>query len=170
MSSDRRDTNLARAMRALADTEAAAETPPRVEAAVMAHFARRSRAKAGRARAGRFIRGAATTAAGITLVGALMWSRGANESAVVPTPSMPAPDAAAENITRFTTVAVVGEPLQAGEPLRVVRMRVARAVLGELGISSASRADGKDADSVDIDVLVGEDGVARGVRVPIREL
>ena len=168
MSADGRDVNLARAMRALADMEASAETPPRVEAAVMAHWARRSRAKAGRARAGRFIRGAATTAAGITLVGALMWSRGANESAVVPTPP-PTPDAAEENLTRFTTVAVVGEPLQAGEPLRVVRMRVARAVLGELGISSASRADGND-DSVDIDVLVGEDGVARGVRVPIREL
>jgi hypothetical protein len=163
------DTILARALKDLADIEAATEAPSRIEAAVMAHWDRRSRAKADRARAVRFIRGAATTAAGITLVGALMWPRGANESAAVATPPMPAPDATAENLTRYTTVAVVGGPLMADEPIRVVRMRVERSALGELGISSASRADGNN-DSVDIDVLVGEDGVARGVRVPIREL
>jgi hypothetical protein len=159
MSTERRDAILARSVQALAEIEAASETPSRVEAAVMAQWdaSRRSRAKADRSRTSRFARAAATTAAGITLVGAMAWQRGASE------PTSPTP--ATENPVGYTTVAVVGEPLQAGEPIRVVRMRVARSVLGELGISSASRAD-----SVDIDVLVGEDGVARGVRVPISDL
>jgi hypothetical protein len=169
MSTERRDAILARAVQALAEIEAASETPSRVEKAVMAQWdasrrsrakadlSRRSSAKADRSRTSRFVRGAATTAAGITLVGALAWQRGTSE------PTSPAP--ATENPVGYTTVAVVGGPLQAGEPIRVVRMRVARSVLGDLGISSASRAD-----SVDIDVLVGEDGVARGVRVPISEL
>ena len=177
MSTERRDAILARAVQALAEIEAASETPSSVETAVMAQWdaAHAPRAKADLSRTSRFVRGAATTAAGITLVGALAWQRGESEPAAVLDTS-PAPlvsgssrttpaDAAQPAGTGYTTVAVVGEPLQAGEPIRVVRMRVARSVLGELGISSASRAD-----SVDIDVLVGEDGVARGVRVPINEL
>ena len=157
-------------VQALAEVEAAAETPSRVESAVMAHWDA-AHAPRTRSRTSRFVRGAATTAAGITLVGALAWQHGASEPAVVHNTSPdPAPGAATENPAAYTTVAVVGEPLQAGEPIRVVRMRVARAVLGELGISSASRADSAEANSVDIDVLVGEDGVARGVRVPISEL
>ena len=70
----------------------------------------------------------------------------------------------------YTTVAVVGGPLMADEPIRVVRMRVARSVLGELGIPSPAQRGAAPAATVDIDVLVGEDGVARGVRVPISEL
>jgi hypothetical protein len=58
----------------------------------------------------------------------------------------------------------------AGEPIRVVRMRVARSVLGELGIPSPATQGTAYVETVDIDVLVGEDGVARGVRVPISEL
>ena len=58
----------------------------------------------------------------------------------------------------------------AGEPIRVVRMRVARSVLGELGIPSPAQQGAPHLETVDIDVLVGEDGVARGVRVPISEL
>jgi hypothetical protein len=168
MSKERGDAILARAVQALAEIEAASETPSRVEAAVLAHWdaSRRGRAKADRSRTSRFVRGAATTAAGITLVGALAWQHGASEpeGSHGASPAS-APGVATESAAGYTTVAVVGEPLQAGEPIRVVRMRVARSVLGELGISSASRAD-----SVDIDVLVGEDGVARGVRVPISEL
>jgi hypothetical protein len=49
-------------------------------------------------------------------------------------------------------------------------MRVARSVLGELGIPSPAQRGAAPAATVDIDVLVGEDGVARGVRVPISEL
>ena len=168
MSSERQDTALARAVQALAEVEAAAETPSRVESAVMAHWdaARRSRAKADRSRTSRFVRGAATTAAGITLRRRAGVAARRERTGSVPRHiTSSSARRATENAVEYTTVAVVGGPLQAGEPIRVVRMRVARSVLGELGISSASRAD-----SVDIDVLVGEDGVARGVRVPISEL
>ena len=58
----------------------------------------------------------------------------------------------------------------AGEPIRVVRMRVARSVLGDLGVPSSAPRGPSRGETVDIDVLVGEDGVARGVRVPISEL
>src|SRR4030095_4546030 len=78
------------------------------------------------------------------------------------------PDTTTES--QYTTVAVVGGPLMADEPIRLVRMRVARSVLGELGIPSPAQRGAAPAATVDIDVLVGEDGVARGVRVPINEL
>jgi hypothetical protein len=164
--SERDDTHLARTLQALAEAEAAVETPSRVEAAVMARWdaSRRRLAQADRSRASRFVRGAAT-AAGITLIGALAWQRVAQEPSAVQT-AAPAPPPAVVNQnsagSRYQTVAVVGGPLMSGEPVRVVRMRVARSVLSELGIPSSAQAD-----TVDIDVLVGEDGVARGVRVPM---
>lgn len=173
MSSERRDARLARVVQDLAEIEAAIETPSRVETAVMARWdaSRRSGAKVNRSRTSRFVRGAATTAAGVTLVAGLVWQQGAYESTAVPsTAPVPAGVSQDDAAARYQTVAVVGGPLQANEPIRVVRMRVARSVLSELGISSAARADGVEANTVDIDVLVGEDGVARGVRVPISEL
>ena len=141
MSSERRHATLARAVQALAEIEAAIETPSRVQTAVMAHWdASRHRAKGDRA--SRFVRGAATTAAGVTLVAGLAWQQGAYESTAVRTSPAPQPGLANQDAAaRYQTVAVVGGPLHAGEPIRVVRMRVARSVLGELGISSASRAD-----------------------------
>lgn len=167
-----RAPHLARTMKALAELEATVETPPHVEAAVMARWdlsrrseaeadaSRRSEATVDRSRASRVVRGTMTAAAGLTLVGALVWERGANQS---PADVVSGVNRTAE--TQHTTVAVIGGPLMADEPIRVVRMRVARSVLGELGIPSAAQAE-----TVDIDVLVGEDGVARGVRVPISEL
>ena len=147
------------------EIEATIETPSRVEAAVMARWdasrrsgskadlSRRSGAKADRSRTSRVVRGTMTAAAGVTLVGALVWQRSTNETVGVP---------AGRN---YTTVAVVGGPLMAEEPIRVVRMRVARSALSDLGVSSTGQAE-----TVDTAVLVGEDGVARGVRVPISEL
>ena len=153
------DTHLARTMKALAEIEAAVETPSRVEAAVMAHWeSRRSGAKADRSRTRRVVRGTMTAAAGVTLVGALVWQRGVNDTASAPAGGS------------YTTVAVVGGPLMADEPIRVVRMRVERSALGELGIPSPGQQGAALMETVDIEVLVGEDGVARGVRVPISEL
>jgi hypothetical protein len=167
MNHDERDTHLARTMKAMAEIEAAVETPSRVETAVMAnwdaaHAAHAAHARRDRSRTKRFVR-ATATAAGVALVGALAWQRGANHTADVPAGDT------------FTTVAVVGGPLLAGEPIRVVRMRVERSVLGDLGLPSsrprdAARVEAAQIDTVDIDVLVGEDGVARAVRVPISEL
>jgi hypothetical protein len=62
------------------------------------------------------------------------------------------------------TLVMVGEPLTEGEPVRVVRMRVAGSTLSALGIRSFAQPQ---PDSVDLEVLVGEDGVARALRVSL---
>jgi hypothetical protein len=62
------------------------------------------------------------------------------------------------------TLVMVGEPLREGEPVRVVRMRVAGSTLSALGIRSLAQPQ---PDSVDLEVLVGEDGVARALRVSL---
>jgi hypothetical protein len=151
----------------LAEIEAASEASPRVENAVLARWdevhSPRGRA---RSRVRRVVRAATTAAAGISLVTALVWQRGANAPGAVPAQ----PDARRADQREYTTVAVVGGPLLTDEPIRVVRMRVARSVLGELGIPSTPARGAAPVETVDIDVLVGEDGVARGVRVPINEL
>ena len=161
---------LARALKPLAEIEAAVETPPRVEAAVMARWDAAHRPRARSRRPVGFVRGAATTAAGVTLIAALAWQRGVNlvpTRAAVPnsrlTPPTAEPPVATDPAAlrgELATVAFVGEPVQANEPVRIVRMRVARSALTELGISSPAQAE-----TIDIDVLVGEDGVARGVRM-----
>jgi hypothetical protein len=162
--SELNDAYLARTMKALAEIEAAVETPPHVEAAVMARWDL-SHAPQTRLRASRVVRGTMTAAAGISLVGALVWQQGAND-----TPADVVPGLSRTAETQHTTVAVVGGPLTADEPIRVVHMRVERSALGELGIPSAAPQGAAPVETVDIEVLVGEDGVARGVRVPISEL
>jgi hypothetical protein len=158
--SQRDDTHLTRTLHDLAEIEAGIEAPSRVETAVMAQWdaSRRNGAKTDRSRTSRVVRGTIAAAAGIALVGALVWQRGTNETVGVPAGR------------GYTTVAVVGGPLMADEPIRVVRMRVGRSVLGELGIPSPAQQGAARMETVDIEVLVGEDGVARGVRVPISEL
>ena len=61
-----------------------------------------------------------------------------------------------------TTVVLVGTPVMAGERIRVVRMRVARQTLMAMGLRPIAQDDSA---SVDVEMLVGEDGVARGLRV-----
>lgn len=171
--SERSQERLARSLQMLAEIESASKTPSRVEAAVMARWdARQTKRSPSRAR--RVMRVATTLAAGVTLFGTLAWERGTDvrlPPSLVPSFGAPGkPDTKRTPDTTYTTVAVVGGPLMADEPIRVVRMRVARSVLGELGIPSPARRGTTPADTVDIDLLVGEDGVARGVRVPISEL
>lgn len=60
------------------------------------------------------------------------------------------------------SVVFVLDPSGAEETVRVVRIRVARSALESLGIDTVAAQGG---DSVDVDVLVGDDGVARGVRL-----
>jgi hypothetical protein len=180
---ERSQERLARSLQMLADIESGSTTPSRVETTVMARWDARQ-TKRGPSRARRAMRVATTMAAGITIIGALAWERytavrlppslvpsfgGPGKPDATPTPITPStvrlkPD------TTYTTVAVVGGPLMNDEPIRVVRMRVARSVLGELGIPSPSQRGKAQPETVDIEVLVGEDGVARGVRVPISEL
>ena len=63
---------------------------------------------------------------------------------------------------RTQTVVLVGSPIVPGEPIRVVRMRVARAALLQMGLRPVAAGD---ADRIEVDMLVGEDGVARGLRL-----
>jgi hypothetical protein len=171
--SERGQARLEQSLRMLSEIEAASETPSRVEAALMARWeAEHDPRRRGRQRTRRVVRAATAMAAGVTIFGALAWQ---HSSTVRLTPETTAGGGIGSSSSRtsgdqYTTVAVVGGPLMAGEPIRVVRMRVARSVLGELGIPSPAQRGAAPAATVDIDVLVGEDGVARGVRVPISEL
>ena len=67
-----------------------------------------------------------------------------------------APSFAAET---SPTVILVGEPVLDGEQIRRVRMRVPASALHALGVTSTAARD----DDVDVDVIVGEDGVARAL-------
>ncbi len=166
--SERGHDRLTRSLQMLAEIETASETSSRVETAVMARWdAEHDPRWQARTRTRRAARAATAVAAGVTLIGALVWQRGASEreAGLKPDTTDTTPGSRA-----YTTVAVVGGPLMANEPVRVVRMRVARSVLGELGVPSPAQRGAAPAETVDIDVLVGEDGVARGVRVPISEL
>jgi hypothetical protein len=166
--SERSQERLAQSLQMLAEIEAGNETPSRVEIVVMARWDAMQKRRVP-SRTKRVVRVATAMAAGITIFGALAW----HNLTVRLKPDITAtvrlqPDTTTES--QYTTVAVVGGPLLADEPIRVVRMRVARSVLGELGIPSPAQRGAAPAATVDIDVLVGEDGVARGVRVPISEL
>jgi hypothetical protein len=66
-----------------------------------------------------------------------------------------------EAVAESRTLLLVGEPILQGEPVRVVRMRVPASTLTELGVRSATG----NAAQVDVDVIVGEDGIARAIRV-----
>jgi hypothetical protein len=166
--SERSQERLARSLQMLAEIEAGSETPSRVESVVMARWdAVQKRRVPSRTR--RVVRVATAMAAGITIFGALAWHNLTVRLKPDTTSTVRLkPDTTTKS--QYTTVAVVGGPLMADEPIRVVRMRVARSVLGELGIPSPAQRGAAPAATVDIDVLVGEDGVARGVRVPINEL
>jgi len=166
--SERGHEHLTRSLQMLAEIESATEASSRVEAAVMARWdAEHDPLRRARTRTRRMVRVATTVAAGITLVSAVVWQR--NATVRLKPDTTYTDEGRLKPDTTYTTVAVVGGPLLAGEAIRVVRMRVARSVLGELGIPSTAPR-GAQAETVDIDVLVGEDGVARGVRVPISEL
>jgi hypothetical protein len=166
--SERSQERLARSLQMLAEIESGSKTPSRIETAVMERWdAIQKRRVPSRTR--RVVRVATAIAAGITIFGALAWHNVTVRLKPDTTPTVRLkPDMTTES--QYTTVAVVGGPLMADEPIRVVRMRVARSVLGELGIPSPAQRGAAPAATVDIDVLVGEDGVARGVRVPISEL
>jgi anti-sigma-K factor RskA len=87
-------------------------------------------------------------AAGITLL-----NREAPQPVLVSTPS-------GEDVE---SVVLTVEPPGVEETVRIVRMRVAPSALKGIGIESDRIPPGEAL--VDVDVLVGEDGVARGVRL-----
>jgi len=180
------NTGLTRTLRALAEDEARIESPPRVEAALMTRWdkyndERRRQKRADRTRT--FVRSAATMAAGVVLFGAVMLEHELTPVRVdLPLrPTMPSDTAdlvlpstvldSAPPVQRAidsrpreprSTVVLVGGPMASGELVQVVRMRVDRSALNALGITQNGSGE-----TVEVDVLVGEDGVARGLRLPL---
>jgi hypothetical protein len=179
----RDDETLARRLRALAQLEADFKSPPHVEAAVMAAWDA-AHAPRNRSRTRGFVRGAAAVAAGAGLVGALALERLWDSVDLPALPAGPVEQSVAVAISRVNlaarsvesddaaravrveqaTLVMVGEPLTEGEAVRVVRMRVAGSTLSALGIQSLAQPQ---PDSIDLEVLVGEDGVARALRVSL---
>jgi hypothetical protein len=156
-------------LRALRDAEADTGTPARVRAAVMAawdnaHSSRHGSPglvtadpvpssvfwRRGRPAGARVLRPVAALAAGVMLTAALAQLGTRLQSAL---PALPVQDAALH---------LIGEPILDGEPLRVVRLRLPIAALAALGVRSIG---GDSLDAVDVDVIVGEDGVARAIQV-----
>jgi hypothetical protein len=80
--------------------------------------------------------------------------------ALAPEASVPSRRPGAAASAGASAVVFVGELVGAGERIQVVRMRVPRSTLVSLGISVAEGPE-----SVFVDLLVGEDGVARALQV-----
>ena len=144
------DQNLASLLDALRDAESGTTAPAHVEAALMhAWDASHTPAANGRLTASVWfgsLAAAAVLAVGLTTVG------GRLRSAAIVAPSSLAAETS-------PTVVLVGEPLLDGEQIRIVRMRMPATALHALGIRSTAAS----LDDVDVDVVVGEDGVARAL-------
>ena len=145
------DQSLPALFDALRRAEAHDAAPPGVEAAVMREW------DASHATAVNNVRVSAASwvaslAAAAVLVISLTVVGGRLRSSAIVTPS-PAAEIA-------PTVILVGEPVRDGEQIRLVRMRMPAAALHTLGITSPGALA-----EVDVDVIVGEDGVARAVRL-----
>jgi hypothetical protein len=177
------DTSLAESLHALVEDEARVAPGPQLEARVMAAWDR------AHVRPRRVPLALLASAAALTLatIAAAQWAlRGApaalpappvraavaEGALALPMAAVPAADAerGADSQTSRSprrqpepapvTFVVVGEPLAAGEAVQVVRMRVNADRLAAFGLQPVPRAD-----SVDVELLVGEDGIARGLRL-----
>ena len=147
-----RDTTVSSLLGALRAAEAEVEAPPHVEAAVLAAWdAEHLRpVVSGFSRTSHVWQRAGAIAAAATLASTLTLLGGKLRTAVSVVPS------------GATTMVLVGEPILAGEPVRVVRMRVPISSLSALGVRSMT---GDLVEAVDVDIIVGDDGVARAIRV-----
>jgi hypothetical protein len=144
------DDHLAALLAALRDRESGHASPEHVEAALMrawdaAHASRTAPARLSAASQFASLAAGVVIAAGLTLLG------GHLRSATAVRPSL------ATDMS--PTVILVGEPILDGEHVRLVRMRLPAATLHALGVRTTALATG----DVDVDVVVGEDGVARGL-------
>ena len=145
--------HLAALLAALRDEESGDMAPPRVEAALMrawdaSHARHRPPARLSRVSQFASLAAGAVAAAGLTLLGEHLRSTTAIR-----------PSVAAET---SPAVILIGEPILDGEPVRLVRMRIPAATLHALGVRSTAPSS----DDVDVDVVIGEDGVARGLSFP----
>ena len=145
------DDHLATLLGALRDAESSDAAPAHVETALMrawdASHAAHPPARLSAVSQFASLAAGAVIATGLTLLGGHLRFA----TAVRPSP-------AAET---SPTVILVGEPILDGEHVRLVRMRIPAAALYALGVRSTAVSTGDV--NVDIDVIVGEDGVARGL-------
>jgi hypothetical protein len=146
------DYGLADALQELRRAESRMETPPRVAAAVLAGWDN-EHARRTTSRPRSLWRDAAAVAAAITIAIGL---------AQLGQQLQRATQRAPERSEDSRTLLLVGEPILQGEPVRMVRMRVPAATLTGLGVRPVTGTPGEH---VDVDVIVGEDGVARAIRV-----
>lgn len=142
---------LADALEELRREAAGMETPSHVEAAVLAAWDKAHADTANRRR--RLWHDVAAVAAAVTIAISLAQLGRQLEQMTQPEPQQ------AEN---SRTLLLVGEPILQGEPVRMVRMRVPASTLTELGVRPVT---GMPGEQIDVDVIVGEDGVARAIRV-----
>lgn len=143
------DHNLASLLGALRDAESGTAAPAHVEAALMKAWDASHPPAAARVTVSAWVgslAAAAVFAVALTTVGGRLRSA----AIVAPSPLV------AET---SPSVVLVGEPLLDGEQIRIVRMRMPASALHALGIRSTAAP----LDDVDVDVVVGEDGVARAV-------
>ena len=139
-------------IQALRDAEARVSAPPHLERAVLAAWDAAHRPARHRS-SWSLWRGLSAAAAAAILVVSLTVLGGRLRAGLGS--AGPQDDPAA-------TLMLVGAPILAGEPVRVVRMRVPASTLTTLGVRSLA---GEFADAIDVDVIVGEDGVARAIRL-----
>jgi len=142
------DSGLGQVLADLRRAEENIEAPSHVEAVLMAEW---DKAHASMSRRTPWHE-AAAIAAGITIAVGL-WQLGNQLHQATRQPS---------SHEDSRTLLVVGEPILQGEPVRMVRMRVPASTLAGLGVRTVAVEPGAQ---VDVDVIVGEDGVARAIRV-----
>lgn len=143
--------SLADAFEELRREEAAIETPAHVEAAVLAAW---DEAHAESARRPRSLwRNVVAVAAAVTIAVGLAQLGRQLQRLTQP---------ATKQAQNSGTLLLVGEPILQGEPVRMVRMRVPASTLSGLGVRPVTGSPGEH---IDVDVIVGEDGVARAIRV-----
>jgi hypothetical protein len=131
------------ALRELAETDSLKQTPPRVEQSLRAAFkAHSGRGRRGARQAGWWL---AAAAAALAVWGAI---RGA------------APDTPATADDAAFLPLVEGEPFAELDAVQVMRVRLPRSALARLGGSPVAAETG----SVDAQVILGQDGVARAIR------
>ena len=148
------DNHLTALVDALRTAQAGDSAPARVETALLRAW---DAAHGPRPSAARFsvVSRFAALAAGVVLATGLTVLGGHLRSVAVMNPSQTA--------WAPPTVILVGEPIHDGEEVRLVRMRLPTSTLHALGIRSTTAPAGNLDVDVDVDVVVGEDGVARGL-------
>ena len=146
------DADLAGSLDTLRQDVARLETPSHVETAVLAAWDRAHAPRREELARSVWREAAAVAAAAIIAVGLGQLGRELHRTT----------RASVEPAVESRTLLLVGEPILRGEPVRVVRMRVPASTLTGLGVRSAM---GDAAAHVDVDLIVGEDGIARAIRV-----